>query len=187
MLQALTTWIRPTWRVEATRGPPPAFWPSPAMPAIRTSLTSGGTRLVAGLALAPHHRHQIQARPTPGQGPSHSAARTRSPPAATPTTRPGPPRAEARGLLRHHAWSWRTRVEPPLFVSLPTWLRSVRSPQNRLICRVEPVRIAVVCGEARNGRLGPPRRRGRRRLGSCRGAVIWQPPDPFSRVSRTVR
>ena len=43
------------------------------------------------------------------------------------------------------------RAAPPLFATLPTRLRSLRPAPNRLICCVEPVRMAVVDGE---GRLG---------------------------------
>jgi hypothetical protein len=47
LFSILTTSIRPIWLVVATCVPPSACWSRPTMSMIRTSLTSGGTRLVA--------------------------------------------------------------------------------------------------------------------------------------------
>ena len=118
LFSILTTWIFPIWLVVATWVPPSACWSRPTMSMIRTSATSGGTRLVAvrmmsGMAKAcsraaapgrrsggrPRPRRCTRPRPRPGTPPAAPAGRSPSGPSAAPCSRRSPAR-RSRGRPR---------------------------------------------------------------------------------------
>ena len=93
--------------------------------------------------------------PHPGRRPCPRTLRQSRPP------RPRPPRRSSKrlpetpvslpGITLSDEGGQGERAPLPLFATLPTRLRSPRPAPNRLICCVEPVRMAVIDGE---GRLG---------------------------------